>query len=281
MAKSLTNIDFTALSKVAVKAALLAGKVIQNYMDDDFAILENKTGDSVASQVLTEVDLKSEQTILSHLLPTCKAYNLGLLTEEQEDDKSRFDKDFFWCIDPLDGTLAFINKYPGFAVSIALVAKDGTPKIGVVYNPSTKTLYHAIHSKGAFKNGKPWMISSRNNYLTYLTDKKLSDTRNKDKIITILDEKVTDLGLSEWKEISGSGAVLNAILVVENAPAIMLKFPKKEKGGGSIWDYAATTCICNEMNVQATNFAGNKLDLNRKINSFMNHEGVYFSNLGG
>ncbi len=37
----------------------------------------------------------------------------------------------------MDGTLAFINGHPGFAVSIALVAQDGTPQIGVVYDPST------------------------------------------------------------------------------------------------------------------------------------------------
>ncbi|MEZ4955040.1 MAG: inositol monophosphatase family protein [Saprospiraceae bacterium] len=44
----------------------------------------------------------------------------------------------------MDGTLAFINKHPGFSVSIALIANDGTPHIGVVYDPSTDTLYQAI-----------------------------------------------------------------------------------------------------------------------------------------
>lgn len=271
--------DFEHLTEIAINAALSAGKIIEENIDSKIKVETKEGGNTYASQVVTKIDRDCEEAILTYLLPTCQQFDLGLLSEETEDDKSRFEKDFFWCIDPLDGTLAYINKHPGFAVSIALITKDGTPKIGVVYNPSTKTLYHAIHNKGAFKNGKPWQITTKNNYLTYLTDKRLSDTTNKDKIITILDEKIANLGLNEWKEISGSGAVLNAILVIENAPAIMLKFPKKEKGGGSIWDYAATTCICNELRVQATNFAGNTLELNRKESSFMNNKGVCFSSL--
>ena len=76
-----------------------------------------------------------------------------LLSEETNDDGSRFKEDFFWCIDPMDGTLPFINKQPGFSVSIALVAKDGTPNLGIVYDPSTDTLYHAIKGKGALQKG--------------------------------------------------------------------------------------------------------------------------------
>jgi fructose-1,6-bisphosphatase/inositol monophosphatase family enzyme len=59
----------------------------------------------------------------------------------------------------------------------------------------------------------------------------------------------------------------------------MLKFPKKESGGGSIWDFAATACIYQELGLHATNFAGGRLDLNRKEDAFMNQEGVFYSNL--
>ena len=52
-------------------------------------------------------------------------YDLALLTEELEDDGSRHVKDYFWCIDPIDGTLPFTQKKPGYGVSIALVARDG------------------------------------------------------------------------------------------------------------------------------------------------------------
>jgi len=71
---------------------------------------------------------------------------------------------------------------------------------------------------------------------------------------------------------------MNAILVLENGPACMLKYPKHQNGGGSIWDYAATACIYNELQLPATNFEGGRLDLNKEEGTFMNHEGVFYSN---
>ncbi|MFK7773242.1 MAG: 3'(2'),5'-bisphosphate nucleotidase CysQ [Saprospiraceae bacterium] len=268
--------DLSQLNRIAIKAALSAGKVIQQHMNEVVSVEKKKGGTSYASQVVTAVDIACETAILFYLLPTCEKFGLALLSEETEDDGSRFEKDFFWCIDPMDGTLAFINKQPGFSVSIALIAKDGTPYIGVVFDPSTDTLYHAIKGKGAFKNGRPWKIKHTNDHLTYVTDRKLKDTPRAAEIKNLLNKNGEKL--NGIKEIAGAGAVLNGILVLENGPACMLKFPKKEIGGGSIWDFAATACIYQELGLPATNFEGGKLDLNRRDGTFMNHEGVFYGN---
>lgn len=266
------------LKNIAIKAALSAGKVIQLHMNADMLVEQKTGGASYASQVVTEVDRACETAILFYLLPTCHDFDLALLSEESEDDGSRFEKDFFWCIDPMDGTLPFINKRPGFSVSIALVAKDGTPFIGVVFDPSTGNLYHAIKGQGAFKNNSPWKIKQTNNHLTYLTDKKLKETAQAVEIENLLNEKARQLSLNGVQEMAGAGSVLNGILVLENGPACMLKLPKKESGGGSIWDFAAIACIYRELGLRASNFEGGKLDLNRKEDTFMNHEGVFFAN---
>ncbi|MEM6316757.1 MAG: inositol monophosphatase family protein [Bacteroidota bacterium] len=271
--------DLLQLKNIAIKAALSAGKIIQAHLDKDVSVEKKEGGSSYASQVVTAVDKACEKAILAHLLPTCERFNLALLSEETEDDGSRFEKDFFWCIDPMDGTLAFINKRPGFSVSIALVAKDGTPYIGVVFNPSTNTLYHAAKDNGAFNNDKIWKIKPKNSHLTYVTDKKLIDTPRSDEIEAWLKSRAEKMGLKEVKEIAGAGAVLNAIYVLENGPACMLKLPKEEKGGGSIWDFAATTCIYQELGLPATNFAGGPLELNRKEDTFMNYAGILYTNL--
>ena len=271
--------DLVQLNNIAIKAALSAGKVIQEYMNEDVSVEKKEGGASYASQVVTAVDRKCEAAIFAHLLPTCHEFDLALLSEETEDNGSRFEEDFFWCIDPMDGTLAFINKHPGFSVSIALIAKNGTPYIGVVFDPSTDTLYHAIKGNGAFKNGSPWEIKHTNNHLTYVTDRKLKDTPRAAEIEGLLNKNVEKLSLNGIKEVAGAGAVLNAIFVLENGPACMLKFPKKENGGGSIWDFAATACIYQELGLPATNFEGGRLDLNRKDGTFMNQEGIFYANL--
>jgi fructose-1,6-bisphosphatase/inositol monophosphatase family enzyme len=274
-------LDLLYLNDIAMKAALAAGEVIQKYMNEEVEVDLKTAGSSRASQVVTAVDRACEKVILTHLLPTCREFDLALLSEETEDDASRFEKDYFWCVDPMDGTLPFINKQPGFSVSIALIAKDGIPYIGVVYDPSTDVMYHAIKGMGAFKNGNPWVIEHVNEYLTYVTDRKLKDTSAAIEIERLLQETVESLELNGFVEMAGAGSVLNAIRVLENGPACMLKMPKKENGGGSIWDYAASACIFKELGLPATNLNGGQLDLNRKEDTFMNQEGIFFSNFIG
>jgi len=94
--------NLSQLNKIAIKAALSAGKVIQKHMNDEVKMEKKEGGDSYASQVVTAVDLACEKVILSHLMPTCDELDVAILSEETEDDGSRFEEDFFWCIDPMD-----------------------------------------------------------------------------------------------------------------------------------------------------------------------------------
>ena len=124
----LSAVDLEDLTGVAVAAAAEAGRMIADSRPTE---IEHKVGGgSRASQVVTEIDRQSEALIVERLGPTIERYELGLLTEETEDDGGRLRADYFWCVDPLDGTLPFIEGRPGSAVSIALIARDGTPVIG-------------------------------------------------------------------------------------------------------------------------------------------------------
>lgn len=266
-----------ALKETAIEAALAAGSIIKSYMNSHIEVKAKPDGGSnYASQVVTKVDKECEDEILSHLLPTCEEYDLALLTEETEDDGSRFRKDYFWCIDPIDGTLALSRNIPDFSVSIALVSREGTPVIGVIYDPSTDNLYHAAKGHGVIKNDKRWKLPEPNDYLTHITDKPLTKTPRPDELMRHLHQKVDELNLSDLRVQQGGGSVLNAIKALQHAPANMIKHPKKEVGGGSLWDFAASACIFHELGFRATNFKGDPLDLNRKDSTFMHHEGVYY-----
>ena len=265
------------LKDTAIDAAHAAGRIIKSYLDQEIRVQEKEGGTNYASQVVTKVDKECEEKILSYLIPTCKEYDLALLTEETEDDGSRFEKDYFWCVDPIDGTLAFIRKELGFSVSIALVSKDGEPVIGVIYDPSTDTLYHGAKGNGVYRNDTLLEIPAPNDYLTHVTDKPLENTSRPDELKRILANKVNELGLSGFRVLEGGGSVLNAINVLKNPPSCMIKHPKKEIGGGSLWDFASTACLFHELGFRATNFEGGPLDLNRKESTFMHHEGVYYA----
>jgi len=71
---------------------------------------------------------------------------------------STLDPQFEWQVDPLDGTVNFAHGFPIFAVSLGLLV-NGTPAIGVVYNPASDELFSAAHAQGAMLNDRPIHVS--------------------------------------------------------------------------------------------------------------------------
>ncbi len=265
------------LEAMAMAAAKLAGKAIQSKAATDIEVLDKDAGSSVASQVVTEVDLESQQVILEVLSESMQRFQLGLLTEESTDDSSRHQHDHFWCIDPLDGTLAFTKRSSGYSVSIALVSREGTPVIGVVYNPVTDTLYHAISGEGAKKDGKAWAPASPGEPLTLFIDHSFIGQAAKPDFHEKLEALAARHGCDGMNIIDHQGAVLNACSVVDCAPALYFKAPKPEPGGGSLWDFAATACLFSELALPCSDIHGQPLDLNPEGDTFMNHKGVIYA----
>jgi fructose-1,6-bisphosphatase/inositol monophosphatase family enzyme len=269
--------NFTELTEKAVKAASNAGQLIRSYRDKDVNVMQKEGGSTLASQVVTEVDRKSQDAILQVLLPTCDEFDIALLAEEDEDDRGRLESAYFWCIDPLDGTLPFINGQPGYSVSIGLVAKDGTPLIGVVYDPVHDVLYQATKGQGLRRNNERWSLMQDSQALTFTYDRSFAEDPNFNQVKDELEAYTHSLGLNEFNPIHYGGAVLNACHVLENGPGCHFKFPKSQDGGGSLWDYAATACLYEEGGAVVSDVFGNSLELNRPDSTYMNHRGALYA----
>ena len=269
--------NFTELTEKAVKAASNAGQLIRSYRDKDVNVMQKEGGSTLASQVVTEVDRKSQDAILQVLLPTCDELDIALLAEEDEDDRGRLESAYFWCIDPLDGTLPFINGQQGYSVSIGLVAKDGTPLIGVVYDPVHDVLYQATKGQGLRRNNERWSLMQDSQALTFTYDRSFAEDPNFNQVKDELEAYTHSLGLNEFNPIHYGGAVLNACHVLENGPGCHFKFPKSQDGGGSLWDYAATACLYEEGGAVVSDVFGNSLELNRPDSTYMNHRGALYA----
>lgn len=272
----LDNKSLIELRDLAKLAAKSAGEIIRHTNRDNLEVDKKTGGENLASQVVTEIDHQAQDIILKTITPSLEKYDLGLLAEESQDDGSRLNKDYFWCIDPLDGTLAFSRNEDGYSVSVALVRKDGVSIIGVVYIPRTDELYSAIKDQGAYVNDKP-LEKANNKELTLLYDQSFLKISNYDEEIKKLESIAKEMGLDGLRHHHLGGAVMNGISTITMAPAIYYKHPKMSLGGGSIWDFAASSVIQSEASGYNSNFYGEKLDLNRKDSTFMNHEGVIFS----
>ncbi len=103
-----------------------------------------------AIDLVTEVDLASEQAIREVLEPT------GIPVQAEEGGGAQSGSR--WVVDPLDGTTNFVHDYPFYCVSIALM--DGErPVVGVIYDPIREHLYAAQSGRGATRNGEPLRVS--------------------------------------------------------------------------------------------------------------------------
>lgn len=277
---TLNQATLIQLADLAAEAALCAGDYIRASSQQECEVMHKEGGDSLASQVVTAVDEKAQALILEVLDPSFAEYDLALLTEESADDGSRMEKDYFWCIDPLDGTLPFTQGIPGYGVSIALVRRDGEPVIGVIVDPVTERLYRAVRGAGIQMNGVPWtapQAPEQAEQLRFCCDCTFASDPDRERVSAAMQGFAREQGYAEALIHIGGGAVLNACYVLEHPPAIYFKRPKPRLGGGAYWDFAATACLFAEAGAHVSDFSGKRLELNRPRGTFMNHCGVCYS----
>ena len=275
--------DLLFLRDKAIEAARSAGALIAEYANRPVEVKTKANAPSRAASVVTEVDLLSQKAILNVLAPTCEKYDLALLTEESPDDRSRLEKDAFWCIDPMDGTLCFVEKMPGYAVSIGLTARSGEPLIGVIFDVVNHVLYHAVKGEGAFRNGVPFRIQKQlsGGPLSFISDINSVENPRLEEMLRGLEAIAEELGLAGVDAQFQGGAAMCACWVMERPAACYFKFPKPQDGGGSLWDYAASACIAQEAGAVVSDCFGAPLDLNRPDSTYMNHRGMIYSSHSG
>ncbi len=191
------NLELEKLTELAVHAAREAGQIINSYSQKEVEVECKDGGHTYASRVVTEVDRRAQDIILSILHPTCGQSDLALLTEEHEDDHSRFEKEYFWCIDPLDGTLPFTQKEAGYSVSIALVANNGSPKIGVVYDPVSEILWQATKGLGVKRNNQAWEMQKLKDELVFTYDRSFEKHPQRSRVLEELNAYARAHGLKQ------------------------------------------------------------------------------------
>ncbi len=272
----MSELELTELREVAMSAARYAGAHVQAaaYRGTFKRLDDKQGGETEASQVLTEVDLQSQRIIMEHLEFTMSKYSIGILAEEGEHDDSRLKKDYFWAVDPIDGTLAFVKGEPGYSVTISLINQAGEVLIGVVYLPFSGDLYAAIKNKGVLLNGD--LFRRPNNEgredLEWYADGSMLLEPN----IEELRIRMRGLGYDDGS-ITGCGAVVNAIKVMNAPKGCYFKLPAERHGGGCIWDFAATALFFSELGLVSTYYDGSPFYFNRPDSIYFNDTGVMYA----
>lgn len=106
---------------------------------------------------VSSADKRSEKIIIEELRKAKPSY--GFITEESGVIDGE-DPNFFWIVDPIDGTGNFLHSLPHFCITVALQYKKQT-LAGVIYDPLNDDLYWAEKGKGAFVNNRRLRTSKR------------------------------------------------------------------------------------------------------------------------
>ncbi|MCQ6956386.1 3'(2'),5'-bisphosphate nucleotidase CysQ [Mucilaginibacter aquariorum] len=138
----LTGFSLNRLLEIAKHAGMAILKV---YAEDSINVIVK--GDN---SPLTLADQASNEVIITNLKELTPA--IPVISEEEKDILYEIRKEYqyYWCVDPLDGTKEFIKRNGEFTVNIALIRKD-KPVFGVIYVPVTGELFYGGKEYGSWK----------------------------------------------------------------------------------------------------------------------------------
>jgi 3'(2'), 5'-bisphosphate nucleotidase len=239
----LNQIDIRDIVTIAKEA----GNAIMQVYKQDFEVEYKKD-----SSPLTLADKKANDIIENGLNKLLVA--LPILSEEGKEVpyKDRKHWEYFWLVDPLDGTKEFVKKNGEFTVNIALIHKD-TPALGVVYAPALDVCYWAKQNEGAFKDGQKLPLKTEGQRDTY----KIVASRShmSDETQAFIDAIETN----KEKELVSIGSSLKICLVAEGEADI---YPRL--GPTMEWDTGAAHAIVSESSKKLQNYEDNTPHLYNK-----------------
>jgi histidinol-phosphatase len=104
---------------------------------------------------VTRADIESERAIRAILSRRFPEH--GFFGEET--GRERVDAEYLWLIDPIDGTKAFVRRYPMFSTQVALMHRSDLI-VGVSSAPLYGEIAYAERGGGAWLNGEPARVSA-------------------------------------------------------------------------------------------------------------------------
>ncbi len=190
---------------------------------------------------LTKADKISHQ-IISQLLSSSQ---LPILSEEGNhipyEERSKWN--YYWLVDPLDGTKEFIKRNGEFTVNIALM-KDTAPIAGVIYAPCLNTIYYGAKEAGAHK-----IENGNQTSLQIVAATILKDITQKESVTIVASRShnnpETEDFINRFRnyQLQSMGSSLKFMLLADNIAEIYPRLaPTME------WDTAAAHAILNAVN---------------------------------
>ena len=127
----------------------------------DFGEIENlQVSSKGPGDFVSSADKRTERILIEELQKAHPDY--GIITEETGiiNKKNTTNR---WIVDPIDGTMNFINGVPQFAISVGYEENDEV-KSGIIFNPITNEMFFAEKGGGAYLNNSRIRVSKKKKY---------------------------------------------------------------------------------------------------------------------
>jgi myo-inositol-1(or 4)-monophosphatase len=124
----------------------------------DFGEIENlQVSTKGPGDFVTSADKRTEKILIDELQKAHPEY--GIVSEETGIiNKSNYNNR--WIIDPIDGTMNFLNGIPQFAISVGY-EENGEILCGVIFNPIMNEMFSAEKGNGAYLNNSRIRVSNK------------------------------------------------------------------------------------------------------------------------
>ena len=189
---------------------------------------------------LTKADQRSHEIILGRLTELSPRF--PVLSEEGKDIPYEERKmwEYYWLVDPLDGTKEFIKRNGEFTVNIALI-RGHRPVLGVIYIPVAETLYAAYEGAGSYRefHGRKVKLPERQSRARYtIVGSRSYATEGLAAFVEDMKRKHGEI------DYISAGSSLKFCLVAEGKADIYPRF-----GPTMEWDTAAGQAIAEQAGV--------------------------------
>lgn len=185
---------------------------------------------------LTEADLHSNKRIREFLFANTKVSNIISEEDKHINYEDRKDWDYYWLIDPIDGTKEFVAGGDDFCINIAL-CKGDEPVFGYVACPKKQDQYYGIQGVGAFKNDDRIYANYSHNF----QENKINVVASKSHLNKETEEFINKLKDNYEVTTINIGSSLKFCLVAEGEADIYPRF-----GPTMEWDTCAPQIIAEE-----------------------------------
>ena len=211
--------------EIAKSAALKGGKHLLKNQGKELKVLLNQGRD-----IKLQLDTDTEHLIKKSLSSQSAFSILGEETGFSDDVG-----EFYWVVDPLDGTSNFLRDIPISCVSIALM-QNKTPILGVIYDFNHDDLYYGHLESKAFVNQMEITVSNyaEKSESTLVTGIPAKTNYSDSEFKQMIDD------FQQWKKVRMIGSAAMASIYVAAGKADTYK-----ENGIFLWDIAAGAAIVN------------------------------------